>query len=130
MINIGTYLKIADNSGGVLAKCIGVSQISKRTGAMPGHIITVVVKKNIFKKHVIKKSKVIVKGMICKALLLRNKRGLRRWGHFYVRCQNSMVILLNSFFVPYGTRIFGTLFRELRLDYRFKKLISLAKYSV
>jgi len=78
MINIGTYIRISDNSGGILAKCIGVSQISKRTGGLPGHIITVVIKKNVFKKHVVKKSKIITKGMICKALLLRTKKGLKR----------------------------------------------------
>lgn len=77
MINIGSYLQIADNSGGVVAKCIGVSRLSVK-GALPGHIITVVIKKNILKKHVVKKSKIITKGMLCKALLLRTKKGLRR----------------------------------------------------
>lgn len=77
MINVGTYLKIVDNSGGIIAKCINVSRISyKRT--LPGHIINVVVQKIIFKKNIIKKSKIISKGMLCKALLLRTKKGIRR----------------------------------------------------
>lgn len=129
MINIGTYLSISDNSGGVLAKCIGVSRISKN-GALPGHIITVVIRKNIFKSHIVKKSKIISKGMICKASILRTTKGLCRWGSFYIRCTKNIIILINNFFVPYASRLFGVFFREIRMDRRFKRLISLAKYTV
>ena len=129
MINIGTYLKIADNSGGLFAKCIGVSRISYNL-TIPGHIITVVIQRIIYKKNIVKKSKIISKGMICKALILRTKKGLRRWGNFFVRSINNRIILINNFFVPYGTRFFGTFFRELRTDLRFKRLVSVAQYTI
>lgn len=129
MINIGTYLKIADNSGGVLAKCINVSRISYKQ-SLPGHIITIVIQKNILKKNVLKKSKIITKGMICKALILRTKKGFRRWGSFFIKCFQNYVILINNFFVPYGTRFFGLFLREIRNNLNFKKLVSIAKITL
>lgn len=78
MILIGSICKVADNSGAVLVGCIKVLKISSRIGAIPGQTIKVSVKKNIFKKHIVKKSKIIVKGQLCTALLLRTKKGLKR----------------------------------------------------
>jgi ribosomal protein L14 len=77
MLNIGTKLRVADNSGGVIVKCLHTTK-TKRGNIYPGDIITVVVQKNKYKPHVVKKSKIITKGMICKALVVRTTRGVRR----------------------------------------------------
>lgn len=117
MINIGTYIRISDNSGGIIGKCINVSRISFR-GANPLHIISVIIKRNIFKPHIIKKSKIISKGMLVQGLVIRTKRGMKRWGGFYAKCNSNGIILINNYFVPYGTRLFGLFFEnyELILD--------------
>jgi len=78
MVNVETLLKVADNSGALICGCIKVLKISSRIGAIPGQTVTVSVKKNIFKKHVVKKSKIISKGQICKALLVCSAKGLKR----------------------------------------------------
>jgi large subunit ribosomal protein L14 len=78
MINVESILKVTDNSGAILVKCIKVLKISKRVGACPGQIITVVVIKNVYKKHVIKKSKMIHRKFIYKALLLQTIKGIKR----------------------------------------------------
>ena len=44
-----TILKIKDNSGGVYCGCIKVLRMSSRTGALPGHIVTVLLKKAYLK---------------------------------------------------------------------------------
>ena len=77
MVYIGTYLRITDNSGGIIGKCINVSRSSYK-GAKPLHIVTIIIKKNIFKSHIIKKSKIITKGMLVKGLITRTKKGMKR----------------------------------------------------
>lgn len=78
MVNVQTRVDIVDNSGGIIGGCIQVLKISSRIGAIPGQTITISIKKNIFKKHIVKKSKIIVKGQICKALIVRTLKGLKR----------------------------------------------------
>lgn len=78
MINVETILKVTDNSGGVYCGCIKILKISSRIGTIPGQTLTVSVKKNIVKKHVVKKSRIISKGQICKALLVCSAKGLKR----------------------------------------------------
>lgn len=129
MIKVGTFLKIADNSGGIIGKCVNVSRSSFKD-AQPLHIINVIIKRNIFKPHIIKKSKIITKGMLVKGLITRAKRGMKRWGNFYAKCISNGIVLINNYFVPYGTRLFGIFFRELRTDFRFKKLVTIAKHTI
>jgi large subunit ribosomal protein L14 len=77
MVQVETYLKVADNSGAITVCCIKVQKRSVRNGASAGETITVVVKKNVIKKNV-KKSKQIRNGQICTALISRTVRVLKR----------------------------------------------------
>lgn len=129
MINVQTMLKVADNSGAIYVLCIRLLNISMRLGALPGQTITVVVKDNIVKEN-IKKSKEIKKGQICKALILRTVYGVKRWGNFFLRSGSNCVTIINKFFLPFGTRIFGPIFREVRYFNRYKKLISIGPLTL
>lgn len=129
MINVETILKIKDNSGGIYCGCIKVLKTSSRVGALSGHVITVSIKKNIFKKHVIKKSKIIIKGQICKALVIRSAIGVKRWGNFFLKSKHNSVILINQYMLPYATRLFGPVFREVRSKMVFLKVIALAQVT-
>jgi large subunit ribosomal protein L14 len=126
MINVEMIIRIADNSGALLGSCIRILKISSNSGAIPGQTITISVKKNIFKKNIIKKSKIIVKGQICKALIIRSRKGLKRWGNFFIRSSSNAIILLNRYDLPYGTRLFGVIFREVKKKMKYSKIISLA----
>lgn len=128
MINIGTIIKVADNSGAILVCCINVLRISSRIGAVPGQMITIVVKKNVIKKHVVKKSKIIVKRQICKALVVRTTKGMKRWGNSHLKSNNA-VVLLNIYKLPYATRLFGLIFREVKLNVSYLRVMSLAQYT-
>lgn len=130
MIHVNTVCKVADNSGAILVKCIKVLKISSRLGAVPGQTITVSVKKNVFKSHVVKKSKIISKGQICKALVIRTVKGLKRWGNFFVRSIGNYVVLLNIYDLPYATRLFGPVFREVKLNINYFKVISLSTFTI
>jgi large subunit ribosomal protein L14 len=129
MINVQTVLKVADNSGAIYVKCIHALTSSSRAGASVGDIITVVVKKNIIKKKV-KKSREIKKGQICIGVVLRSRKGIKRWGNFFLRSSGNAVALLNKYFLPIGSRILGPVFRDLRSNIKFGKVISLAQVTL
>jgi large subunit ribosomal protein L14 len=128
MINVQTILKVADNSGAIYVKCIHLLT-SGRRGSKVGDIITVVVKKNIIKKNV-KKSKEVKKGQVCAGLILRTKVGLRRWGNFFIKSGSNSVVLINKYFLPIGSRIIGPVFREIKSNLKFNKIITLAQVTL
>lgn len=126
MVKVETIIKVVDNSGALLAKCIRNLSSSHILGANVGEVITISVKRNIFKKNIIKKSKIIMKGQICKALVIRSIKSIKRWGNFFLQANSKAVILLNKYDLPFGTRLFGIVFREVKQKIKYAKIISLA----
>ena len=118
MIQTQTLLQVADNSGAKIVMCIKVLGGSKRRYASVGDIIKVAVKQAIPKGKV-------RKGQVVNALVVRNKKGVRRQDGSLVRFDDNAVVLLNNQHVPLGTRIFGPVTRELRTE-KFMKIVSLA----
>jgi|SRR3989344_4397548 large subunit ribosomal protein L14 len=129
MINVQTVLKVADNSGAVFVSCIRLLNSSSRVGAGVGDTITVVVKKNIIKKN-IKKSKEVKKGQVCSAIILRTIKGVKRWGNFFLRSSSNSVALINKYYLPIGSRLLGPVFREIRANLKFSKIISIAQVTL
>jgi large subunit ribosomal protein L14 len=129
MINVQTVLKVADNSGAVFVSCIRLLNSSSRIGAGVGDVITVVVKKSIIKKN-IKKSKEVKKGQVCTAIVLRTLNGIKRWGNFFIRSGSNSAALLNKYFLPIGSRLLGPVFREIKTNIKFSKIISLAQVTL
>jgi large subunit ribosomal protein L14 len=129
MINVQTVLRVADNSGAVFVSCIRLLNSSSRIGAGVGDVITVVVKKSIIKKN-IKKSKEVKKGQVCTAIVLRTLNGIKRWGNFFIRSGSNSAALLNKYFLPIGSRLLGPVFREIKTNIKFSKIISLAQVTL
>jgi large subunit ribosomal protein L14 len=77
MINVRTVLKVADNSGAIIASCIRLLDSRSLSGAGVGSMVNVVVKKSIIKRNV-KKSKEIKTGQICTGVIVRTSNGVRR----------------------------------------------------
>ncbi|AAU07339.1 MULTISPECIES: 50S ribosomal protein L14 [Borreliella] len=118
MIQMQTYLTIADNTGGKLAQCIKVLGGSKRRYAKIGDIITIVVKQAIPNSSV-------KKGDVCKAVIIRTSKEVRRKNGTYVRFDDNACVILDANLSPRGKRVFGPVARELR-DANFMKVVSLA----
>lgn len=74
MVFVQTIVHVSDNSGALLGGCLQ----SRLLPATVGHIIVISVKKNIFKKHVVKKSRIIVKKQICRCVLIRTCKSIKR----------------------------------------------------
>lgn len=117
MIQMQTNLDVADNSGARRVQCIKVLGGSKRKYASVGDVIVVSVKEAIPRGRV-------KKGDVCKAVVVRTSKEVRREDGTAIRFDNAAVILNNSG-EPIGTRIFGPVVRELRAK-SFMKIISLA----
>ncbi|MCV2508771.1 MAG: 50S ribosomal protein L14 [Candidatus Lightella neohaematopini] len=118
MIQERTLLLVADNSGARLVMCIKVLGGSRRRYANIGNIIKVAV------KEAIPKSKV-KKGEVLKAVVVRTKKGIHRPDGSLIRFDSNSCVLLNDNEQPIGTRIFGPITRELKIE-KFMKIISLA----
>jgi large subunit ribosomal protein L14 len=118
MIQSLSWLDVADNSGAKRAMCIKVLGGSKRRYASVGDVIVVTVKKAIPNSEVKAKS-------VCKAVIVRTAKPLRREDGSWVRFDSNAVVLLDKDANPVGTRIFGPVARELRAK-NYMKIVSLA----
>ena len=119
MIQMYTYLDVADNTGAKECMCIKVLGGSRRRYAFLGDVIIASVKKAIPGGEV-------KPGDIVRGVVVRTRKALRRDDGSYVRFdRNAMVILNKEDDNPKGTRIFGAVARELR-DKGYLKIVSLA----
>src|SRR4051812_35047715 len=124
MIKPPAYLPVVDNSGALIGGCINIPKTNSRKGATPSCLITISVKKNVFKKNIVKKSRIISKGQLVKSLVLTASKEVRRIGHFQIKGTLNNIILLNQYYLPFGSRVFGVVFREIRTKSTYRKAVS------
>ena len=118
MVQMESYLKVADNTGAKEIHCIRVLGGSKRKYGNIGDIIVASVRKAA-------PGGTVKKGDVVKAVIVRSKRGLRREDGTYVRFDENAAVIIKEDKNPRGTRIFGPVARELR-EKDFMKILSLA----
>ena len=118
MIQVQSYLDIADNSGARRVMCIKVLGGSKRRYAGIGDVIKVTVKEAIPRGRV-------KKGQVLDAVVVRTRKGVRWSDGSLIRFDGNAAVLLNANKQPIGTRIFGPVTRELRNE-KFMRIVSLA----
>lgn len=118
MIQMGTILSVADNSGAKKIMCINPHGGDVSKIAQLGDIITASVKEAA-PGGTIKKKKVV------KAVIVRQKKEYRRKDGSYIRFDENAAVIVKDDKEPVGTRVFGPVARELR-DRKFMKIVSLA----
>ena len=118
MIQMESYLKVADNTGAKEIHCIRVLGGSRRKYGNIGDVIVASVRKAA-------PGGTVKKGEVVKAVIVRTKRGVRRENGIYVRFDENAAVIIKEDKNPKGTRIFGPVARELR-DKDFMKILSLA----
>ena len=118
MIQMESYLKVADNTGAKEIHCIRVLGGSKRKFGNIGDVIVASVRKAA-------PGGTVKKGEVVKAVIVRTKRGIRREDGTYVRFDENAAVIIKDDHNPRGTRIFGPVARELR-EKDFMKILSLA----
>ena len=118
MVQMESYLKVADNTGAKEIHTIRVLGGSKRKYGNIGDIIVASVRKAA-------PDGTVKKGAVVKAVIVRSKRGVRREDGTYVRFDENAAVIIKEDKNPKGTRIFGPVARALR-DKDFMKILSLA----
>ena len=118
MVQMQTYLKVADNTGAKELMCFRVLGGTRKRYANIGDVVKVTVKEAAPRGRV-------KKGEIYNAVVVRTAKGVRRADGSLIRFDGNAVVLLNSKLEPVGTRIFGPVTRELRTE-KFMKIVSLA----
>jgi len=118
MIQMYSYLDVADNTGAKEAMCIKVLGGTRRRYASIGDVIVASVKKAIPGGDV-------KPGDVVKAVVVRTRKATRRDDGSYVRFDRNALVLIDNEKNPRGTRIFGAVARELR-ERGFAKIVSLA----
>jgi large subunit ribosomal protein L14 len=118
MIQMRTWLNVADNSGARRLMCI--LPLGGHTGrkAGLGDVITASVKEAAPDSQ-------IKQGKVVKAVVVRMRKESRRRDGTYIRFDDNAAVLINEAGEPVGTRVFGPVARELR-DKKFTKIVSLA----
>ena len=120
MIQQQTRLRVADNTGAKEIMCIKVLGGSGRRYANIGDVIVASVKSAT-------PGGVVKKGDVVKAVVVRSKSGARRKDGSYIKFDDNAAVIVKDDGAPRGTRIFGTIARELRdKDLDFSKILSLA----
>lgn len=120
MVQVQTYLKVADNSGAKEVQCIRVLGGYRRRYGSVGDIIVAAVKSAT--PHA-----AVKKGDVIKAVVVRTKKEVRRSDGSYLRFDDNACVVINDAEKkePKGTRIFGPVAREIRKA-GFIKIASLA----
>lgn len=132
MLFTESKIRVADNSGAKLVKCIKVPGSSKPRAARFADII--IVSTRIVKpKHNIKKTKRLVKGGIYKAIVMRTKKPVFSKDRSLVRFFENHVVMVRkaqprTFGGPKlaGNRVFGPVCYNKKLKKKFPKLFALA----
>ena len=118
MIQMQTYLKVADNTGAKEIMCIRVLGGSRKRYANIGDVIVASIKKAA-------PAASVRKGDIVRAVIVRSKKGMRRDDGSYIRFDENAAVIIKEDKNPSGTRIFGPVARELR-EKEYLKIVSLA----
>lgn len=118
MIQMQTYLNVADNSGAKRVQCIKVLGGSKRKYAGVGDVIVVAVKDAL-------PGAPVKKGSVERAVIVRTQKEYRRTDGTYIRFDDNACVIIDGAKNPKGKRIFGPVARELR-EVDQMKIVSLA----
>ena len=118
MIQMQTYLKVADNTGAKELMCIRVLGGTRRRYAGIGDVVVCSVKKAA-------PGGTVKKGDVVKAVIVRTVKGIKRADGSSIRFDENAAVIIRDDKNPRGTRIFGPVARELR-DKDYLRILSLA----
>jgi large subunit ribosomal protein L14 len=118
MVQMRTWLTVADNSGARQLMCILPLGGAAGLTAGLGDVITASVKEAA-------PDSAVKAGKVVRAVVVRTRKEHRRKDGTYIRFDDNAAVLINETGEPVGTRVFGPVARELR-EKKFTKIISLA----
>ncbi len=128
MIRAQTILKVVDNSGAKLVKCIKVKNKSGKACAKVGDVVLVAVQS--LRPRYGKRVKVKMgKSEVHHGVIVQTRRLSRNKGGVGLSFNSNSVVLMTPKYKPLGTRISATLPARLR-SLKWAKLAAMAKKVV
>lgn len=121
MIQERSILKVADNTGAKIVRCFRVLGATRRRYARIGDIIVASV-------QVAEPRKLLKKKEIVRAVIVRQRKAVRRKDGSYIRFDENAVVIVDKK-EPKGTRIFGPIPKELK-EKGFEKIVTMAEEIV
>ncbi len=122
MIQERSIIKVADNSGAKIIRCFRVLGGTRRRYVEIGDIFVASVQVAEPRKTIKKKDKI-------RAVLVRQKKNMKRSDGSYVKFDENAAVLINAKKEPVATRIFGPIPRELK-EKGFEKIVTMAEEIV
>ena len=122
MIQERAIIKVADNSGAKTIRCFRILGGTRKRYAEIGEVFVASVQQAEPRKSVKKKDKV-------RAVLVRQRKAMRRSDGSYIRFDENAAVLINAKKEPVATRIFGPIPRELK-EKGFEKIVTMAEEIV
>lgn len=119
MVQFLTKLKLIDNSGAKLLKCIKVLGGHKKRVSKVGDIIVTSVKKS-------SPNSKVQRGTVTRALVTNSRRDIYRLNGFHLNFNKNGAIIINQQFLPVGSRFTSPLAGEIR-QINYSKIIALSK---
>ena len=117
MVQSRTVLKVIDNSGAKYVRCLKILN-KKKVGYLGDLIIVSVLSLRRGRGRKIR----VKRKDICLGIIASVKYKTHRLGGLLIRSRLNSVVLLNRQKKPIGNRVFGLVFKELRLKKKFKTL--------
>lgn len=118
MIQVGTKVKITDNTGAKTGQVFKILGGSKRRYARLGDLVVLSIKTAEPRKQI--KKKAVVRGVV-----VRMRKEYRRTDGSYIRFDDNAVVIVDPKGEPRATRIFGPIPREVP-EAGYQKIGSLA----
>jgi len=122
MLQERSIINVADNSGAKIIRCFRVLGGTRRRYAGVGDVIVASV-------QVAEPRKAIKKKEIVRAVIVRQRKALRRRDGSYIRFDENAAVIINEKKEPRGTRVFGPIPREVK-ERGFDGIMSLAEEIV
>jgi len=127
MIQIQTLLKVADNSGGKLVRCLkSLKKGAKTRYGSVGDVIVLSVQQIRSKNKITSKVK---RGDVLHGIIIKTRTNIRRSSGISICFSSNSVVLLNKQMKPLATRVLGVVPKELRNN-KFSKIISLSSGTI
>lgn len=120
MVQKGTILKCADNSGAKLLNVVGTVGFSRKRFTRVGEILTCSVRGVTGVGTNVKDHEVV------RVVVVRVRKEYRRQDGSYIRFDDNAGVVIDKANAPRATRVFGPVARELR-DLGYYKIVSMAK---
>ena len=99
MIQMQSYLKVADNTGAKELMCI-------RSWAVPAEGMLILATSSLLRSKKATPGGVVKKGDVVKAVIVRSAKGVRREDGTYIRFDENAAVIIRDDKNPRGTRIF------------------------